>query len=369
MRRWTPIVWVAIGLLVAYWPIALLVLLVDPYDIYPWGWQSELPSMDTTDNSKFLIATAAKHPEIDLVMIGSSESKSYTPEQIQQRFPGVRRPWNMSYPAAYPADKALTIDMFLRYSRAKRLIIWIDESYALPADKQRDRFPSYMYDTSNLNDLKMVNPQAVRAIWDLLHGAGPYKDGQALAQNRVALEDARYKAFQTADAMRSLEFQIRANRRQAGGAWHSSCGRYPALNSQLIPELREFSRRHVSVDLVFPAYSAAAYQSAILLNLGATFPDQLNLRRCVVAASSAIPGVAVWAPDADVELISDLANYYDSAHLYRKDALIRVLERIGDPAYRIDSRNVEPYLDRLRATVLDYNVKNSNVDMGRSNGS
>ena len=369
MRRWTPIVWVAIGLLVAYWPIALLVIVIDPYDIYPWGWQSELPAMDTTDNSKFLIAAAAKHPEIDLVMIGSSESNSYSPEQIQRRFPGVRHPWNMSYPASNPADKALTIDMFLRYSSAKRYIIWIDESYVLPAETGRDKFPSYLYDSNYLNDLKMVNPAAVTAIWGLLHGAGPYKDGQALAQHDVAIQDALYKAFQTPEAMRSVESRIHANRRQVVGQWRSSCSRYTALNSQLIPELREFSRRHVPVDLVFPAYSAAGYYSWELLNEGRSLPDQLNLRRCVVAASSVIPGVAVWAPDADIELISDLANYEDTAHLYRKDALIRVLERIGDPAYRIDSSNVEPYLERLRATVLDYNVKNSSLDLGRSDGS
>ena len=369
MRRWTPIVWVAIGLLVAYWPIAILVLGVDPYDIYPWGWKSELPAMDTTDNSRLLIAAAAKQQEIDLVMIGSSPANSYTPEQIQQRFPGIRRSWNMSYPGAHPADRALTIDMFLKHSHAKRFIIWIDWSYVLPADMARNEFPSYMYDSSYPNDLKMVNPPAVTAIWGLLHGAGPFKDSQALARKNGAFEDSAYKAFQTVDAMRDLELQIRANRSQVGGPWHSSCGRYPALNTQLIPELREFSRRHVAVDLVFPAYSAAAYSSGMMPIGGTTFPAQLNLRRCVVEASALIPGVAVWAPDADSELISDLANYEDTVHLYRKDALIRILERIGNPAFRIDSTNVESYLDHLHTTVVEYNVQNSNLSKENSDGS
>ena len=98
-------------------------------------------------------------------------------------------------------------------------------------------------------------------------------------------------------------------------------------------------------------------------------PDQLNLRRCVVAASSAIPGVSVWALDADTRAIEDLANYKDPTHLYTENALMTALERIGDPAFRIDSNNVEAYLERLRATVLKYDVKNSNLSTVTAHGS
>jgi len=361
--------WAALGLLVAYWLIAILVLAIDPFDVYPWGWRTRLPEVDTTDDSKFLVAVAAKDPAIDLVMIGSSVSDSYTPEQIQGVFPSVHDAWNMSYPAASPADRALTVDTFLKYSHAKRFIIWIDWTYTLPPTKQRDNFPAYLYDSSYANDLQMVNQEALSAIWDLLRGPGAFWKIKLLEEQRSTLDAANFKAFQTPDAMRNLELLIRANRRPLSGAWRFPCSRYPALDLQLLPELRRFSQRHISVDLVFPAYSPAAYYVADFRGKEAMLPDQLNLRRCVVAISSGIPGVAVWAPDADVGATSDLANYKDSTHLYARSALITTLSRIGDPAFRIDSTNVESYLGRLRATVLNYDVKNSSVKLGRPDGS
>jgi hypothetical protein len=357
MRRFTPVVWAAIGLLFLYWPIALLVFAVDPYDIYPWGRRSELPSIDTTDNGKFLIAAAARHPEIDLVMVGSSVSKTYTPEQIQQVFPGFHRAWNASYPAAWPADRELTLNLFLKNSHAKRFIIWIDWSYTLPAERERAQFPGYMYDSSYLNDFQMVNPDTVSAIWRLMHGAGPFDQGPELMRKEEAADATLYKAFQAPDSMRDMEQLIRENRQQISGPWRSPCDRYTAVSQQLVPELKQFSQRHIPVDLVFPAFAAAAYYDAGSRGAGTTLPEQLNLRRCVIEGTSGIPGVNIWAPDIDVGVITDLANYKNPTHIYAHNVLAKVLASIGNPAYRIDSANGESYLQHLRSTVLGYDIK------------
>ncbi len=369
MRRLTPIVRAALALLALYWPIAIAVLAVDPYDIYPWGSRHALPAMDTTENSRFLVSAAAKDPGIDLVMIGSSVSTSYTPGQMELVFPGVRHAWNMSYPSASPADRALTIGMFLQRSPARRYVIWMDWTYTLPPGKQRDAFPDYLYDANHFNDLRMVNQETIVAAWTELHGSGPATQGQALGRQREIKQAADYKAFQAPESLHRLQSIIESNRAQVAGPWRASCDLYPTLTLQLVPELHAFAQRHRRVDLVFPAYSAAAYYLDAAHGSGATLPEQLNFRRCVVAAVSNIPGVAVWAPDTDAALIADLGNYRNTTHLYAPDALMKVLRSIGDPAYRVDPGNVDAYLDRLRATVVTYDANHPSLRDGHPDGS
>jgi hypothetical protein len=89
------------------------------------------------------------------------------------------------------------------------------------------------------NDFQMVDLEAASAAWNLLHGTGPFRNGQELEQQGKEVEVHTYKAFQTPDSMRGLAFLIRANRRETSGPWRTSCGRYPALMYRRVTRSRD----------------------------------------------------------------------------------------------------------------------------------
>ncbi len=353
--------WAAVALVGAYLLAAVFVVAVDPYDIYPWGMPTEQPATDTPDNSMLVIEAAAKRPHIDVVMIGSSVSKTYTPEQILRLAPGARQAWNTSYPAVRPADRALTIETFMHHSRPRRLILWFDAIYIYTAETKQERFPAYLYDETHLNDLRMVDQNGLAAAWSRMQGGGAFRQGESLERKVPALDAANYLSFQNSKSMQGVANLVRRGRLQVAAPWRVSCDHYTSINEQLMPELIALSRQRVHVDLVFPAYSVAAYYQTAFRGNGPSLPDTLNMRRCIVAATARLANVTVWATDADTATIKDLANYLNPTHLYGDAVLMRVLMRIGDPAFRIDASNVDAYLARLRTAVVGYDVENSRL--------
>lgn len=369
VRKRTPMVTAAIAMLVGYWMLAALVLAIDPYDVYPWGWRARSTDLKSPDNSVYDIAAAAKLAGVDTVMIGASESSTYTPAQMQQAWRDTHHPWNISYPGVAPADRALVLATFERYSQARRYVIWVEWSYVLPARTMQARFPEFLYDRNVINDLRMVNQVSLAATLRLLRGDGMFDRGTEESARELQKEAATYTSFQTGASMHAITSLIASHHEAVARPWRAPCSRYPALNSQLVPALRRLSARQVRVDLVFPAFSAAAYYAGAFRGTGPSLPEQLNLRRCTVLAVSRLPGVSVWAPDLDRNLITDLANFRNATHLHGDATLMMVLARIGDPRFRIDMGNLESYLSGLRATVIGYRVKNSALGMDGNDGS
>lgn len=352
-----------IGLLAAYWAAAALVIGIDPFDLYPWGAAVKPPQTYNQSDPAYAGLIAAKDRSADLVMIGSSPAFLYTPSQILAAFPGSRAARNFSYLGARPRDYDLILKSFVRYSSARRFVIWFDWFHALPPDQIRLDFPTYLYDSDPLNDLRLVNLASIRASLRLMAEGTPLAPDGSLPR---LLEEWRsiYGDFQTPAGREQLA-RLTAAAKGRGPGSQRACSSYAYLQHEALPTIRALTGRGAQVDLIIPPYSLGFYYKTPVGAADYAAPglpfldDQLQLRRCLVLATRDNPNVHIWALDLDTAMISDLANYRDPGHLQGQAVLQRSLSHIGDPAYQLTTANISTYADGLERAVAAFDPQAS----------
>ena len=354
--RTSPMACASLTILAAYWAIASMVLMLDPYDIYPWGKPTSIDSANLTDDNMLLVAAVAKNPRIDLLMIGSSTAIHYSGDDLRGAFPGSRYPFNLSYYAVRPLDRALTMATVARYSRAKKLIVWLDWSYSLPERTKLPVFPAFMYDETWFSGLRVVNYTSLKVCLRLLRGVPIFPDFQKRLADENADLQAEYAVFQTRKSREQLAALVNRYRPIIDRPGKMACSALPGLMSGLIAPLRTWIRPSRSIDIVIPAYSPAFYYVRGDSGSGLNLADQLTLRRCVFQETASMANVRIIALDADKLLTDDPKNYVDSAHLFGPRALNIALGDIAQGRYLLTSQNIEHYLAELRQRVVNYQV-------------
>lgn len=340
--------------LVMYWVIATIVISLDPFEIYGWGKLAHVDPRNTTNDNQYLLDAVAKDPSIDFVMVGSSTASPYSPADIQHAYPDARRPYNLSYDGARPADRRIVMNTLVDRSKAKRLVVWLDWFYGLPLRAQNPTFPSYMYDNFPYDDLRMVNETAFGASLRLLRGANVFADFAVRLANRQAQLRKAYTKFQSPRSMRNLSFEVKLYRPVIDRPGAKNCSSLEALQAGLIQPLTKWVASGRAADIIIPAYSPAFYFDRGDPASGVKLEDQLMLRRCAALAAAKLPGVRVIALDADTQLTGNLANYHDPGHLYGRRPLQTALDHIAHADLLLTPQNVEPYVAALRERVIEY---------------
>lgn len=357
-RGTTPFILVSGLFLLAYWIIAAFVFITDPYDLRPWGAKAPMPAHLVTSESRVLALAVSKSPAFDLVMIGSSTAVSYTPEQIRAVFPESRNPVNFSYPGGRPKDRDFVLTAVARNTDAARVVVWIDWSYLAGAEEVVPGWPSYLFDDSLINDLRMINPEAISASFSMLNGRPAFVPSEREARSTAGAWGQLYRRFQSPRSMKAVMSDYDASVRTLQRGPERRCEDYPTLDHQLAPALRTLAARGKQVDLVLPAYSVVFYGHTLRSNRF-ELASLMDFRRCLALAASGLPNVKVWALDGDLQMISDLGNYRDAAHLYAPAALQSALAGIGDPRYRLTPENVDARNTALWNAVQGYRYTNS----------
>lgn len=345
-----------LAVLVVYWLVASVVIALDPFDVYGWGRLVAADPRNTTDDNRYLLDAVAKDPAIDLLMVGSSTAAPYSPADLQRAYPDARHPYNLSYDAARPADRKVVMNAIVDRSKAKRLVVWLDWFYGLPQQAQDPSFPSYMYDRSRYNDLRMVNETAFGASLRMLRGGSPFDDFPRRLARRSAQFAKAYAKFQSPAALRTLASKVKMYRPIIDRAGVKSCASLASFNSGLLEPLRKWVASGRPADIVIPAYSPAFYYNRGDPASGLKLADQLMLRRCAVLETANLPGVRVIALDADAQLTGDLRNYQDTGHLFGARPLGTALEHIARGDLVLTPGNVDAYLAGLRRSVVGYQV-------------
>ncbi len=356
--RMSPFVLVSGLFLIAYWVVAAFVVIVDPYDLRPWGAKVTPPSSLSQPETRVLAMAVARSQAFDLVMVGSSTAAPYRPEQIRAAFPRVENPVNFSYFGARPGDRDFVTRAVARYTGADRVVIWIDWTYIWEPEELIPGWPTYMYDANPTNDLRMINHEAIGASIDVLAGKPPIRSSKASVESLAGAWRREYEAYQSPGAMQATMAQYRASVADLRPGAARSCDSYRTLTEQLAPALRTLAERGKAVDLILPPYSVVFYGHT-LRSRGYDFSSLLAFRRCLALATADMAQVNVWALDSDIAMISDLGNYRDAAHLYRPGALQSALAGIGDPRYRLTPQNVDAQNDALWRAVQGYRYTNS----------
>lgn len=361
---------VAIGALwLAYMAAAGFVIGVDPYDLYPWGVKITAARRWDPDHAPRMIDIAAKDPDADLVLVGTSPTALVTPEEIRTVFPEARAPWNVSYLLAGPDDRLLVLDHLIRYSHARHFIVTVDFYLTLPLGQDNAVFPENLYDASFTNDLRVVDQDTLKDALRALRRGTPFPDTAAATEAmRVSFERVE-QIFRNPDNLNAIRDAITRYRATIDSPGATHCASFPMLEP-FVGRVKALAAGGRTVDLLIPAFSPSAYyrwrsdKNRILGDnalaeqhraLGShAFADQLLMRRCLVKALDGVAGVTVAGADLDFELTGRIANFFDPTHLNTAEERERMLGRLRDPRYRLTAANVDAYAEAIRRNVKDY---------------
>ncbi|HEY1629867.1 MAG TPA: hypothetical protein VGF56_01030 [Rhizomicrobium sp.] len=363
-RGLTPLLWIVMLIVLAYWAMAAACIWIDPYNVYSWGLTPRLLQADySPEVIPYMVDDVAKDPTLDTVLVGGSTSVDFTPEMMRL-IPGVKNAFNLSYEGTMPYDRYVVTQEMLKYSHARRVLLAFDYNYALDAAQTRPEFPLYLYDSDWSDDSRMVGPTTFMAAASMaLHRGTISNSGGALLNAKHAL---RFRDFQTPGEMRGLARLVDQYRATVDEPTANTCADFHAIDDQLVPYARELSKRGVALDIFIPPYAAIfpfEWQTGQRRGeLGkAILNNQLAARRCLVEAVDGLPGVRVFAFDNEDWITGDLANYRDTAHTYSIKIQEFMMKAIANGDHRLTKANVDDYLSTLHRRSLAAKVYNSKV--------
>lgn len=338
--------------------LSAFVLVVDPYDVRPWGARSVLPGAFQPFEMDRLVRLAASDPEADLVLIGSSPTTPYTPDALRRVWPEARRPWNVSLHGGWAEDRFLTLNEFADRSNATHYLITVDFFLAARTPRARPTFPFFLYDRTPVNDLRVLTPRAVADALRVLREGTPYPDGAAVERQEAEFNATLRDHHRLPYFRDLLDTAVRDGQAAMRRRSDATCADLPGVTA-FMAGVGRLRARGARVDLLIPIYSSAVYYEWAQdpdrrRELGpAPLEDQLLMRRCVVVAAQAM-GVAVHAADDDARLVNDLRNFRDPGHLSGEANLAAFIALPRDPTTRLTPDNFDAYAARVRANVLAF---------------
>lgn len=383
--RWqaSPVVIVAAVILLVCWSAALFVILVDPLDLYPWGVTVKLKEVDY--NSKagmpYVLKAAIKNGENDAFLIGGSTSLGFTQKLLNTNLRGIHHAFNLSYSGPRPFDRRLVENMLIdqiekHHARPKMVLLAVDWFYQarrsqFDQSELQPLLPTYLYDDSLANDVRMINAQTLRLSWNALRSQRLW-----LPQWNIAIDEASnarlYRKFQSANSMAAIGRLIEDHRSDVDTSSSANCDDYFLIRDELVPFARRLSGDGVPVNLFFPPLSLAIYyvwpnDGKHTLVMGKTMlEDQLRFRRCLVRALTGIPGVRIFNFDDNWRIVGDLGNYREAAHVQNERVYGDILQRIAQSKDLLLPSNVDAENARLRDWVKNYQLYDSANGIGHA---
>jgi hypothetical protein len=364
----SPVAFVFAFIWVAYIAISALILGVDPYDQYPWGAPSRLGLNWHPFEAPRLIRLAAKDPTVDTVLIGSSPTTMYSPQDISEAFPDAKNPWNISYHGATEFDRNIVLNEFIRYSSANRFIVTLDFFYALSGGPTPSDFPSFMYDNNPLHALRIVNVEALRATLNTLRRGSPFPLVEQMRRSEQSFNEGAWQVAHEKMMILSMREAIAEQRAVVAAKGKETCEQLPGLQ-HLIEGAKALSAKGADVLIYVPSYSFASYfwwqhDPELRRRYGGKtmLSDQLLLRRCAVILTQGIERVAIYSNDLEPGFASNYRNYRDDVHLYGRGPLMGWLRMSEHEKYRLTVDNIDAYIRELEQRVRDYEF----IDTDRS---
>ena len=367
----------AIAVAASVWLVTLAIVAIDPFDMYPWGVRLRMEDRDYSfDAIPFALDVATKESGTDAFLIGASTEAGFTRSLLSSLLPGIHHPQNLSYNGPRTPDRALVDQLVLQNAHPKRVLLALDVPYYLTGDhaarlNASSRFPSYLYDDTPVNDVRMIGATAIRLAFAELRGKGFWLPewGKSDDEKRGAV----YAKFQSARSRALLARQIAQIGTAVAARSGATCSDFTSLANDLVPFARQLSARHIALDLFFPPLSKAAYASWLATPRAAAsgptiFSDGLLFRQCAVDALSDIPGVRIFAFDNEDWITSDLSNYEDVSHLYNESIFAYMLRQMANGRNRLTKANVRTENARLLDGVLKFRLKPNANEVSAAHG-
>jgi hypothetical protein len=340
-RTFLPVVGALYSLMIISY---MLVWMVDPYALRPFGAIVRLGDFAYADDVVPRLFAIAAQDGTDLVVVGGSTSASITNAMLREAYPEAKKPVNLSFAGQSADGLAADLAQLAKSDTLRRVILTLDWnliSNGTEGQKRVDRF----YSGSWHDPVPEFDFDAIVVAARLLFGGGP-----DLPDRRRRNPD-RPDFMKTSSPMPEWAIAKMARAADVSRPWITQapsipCNAISSLHNLILPFVQVMAARGVPVDLFVPPYSLAMYSDwsvnmpdgRIFRGKGSTFANLLALRRCAVELAATTDNLRVYAFDTDLSLTHDLSRYYDTGHLNDPDAYRYILRsmRRGDSVLTLE---------------------------------
>lgn len=332
--------------------ICLIVLIVDPLDLRPWGLRPQFFDGNYPELVTPKLVRAITRQQQDVILIGGSQAMGVTPAQLRRAF-GARASFNLSYSLMEARDLGAVSLAAVDTPGLKRLIV------ELPFTAREWGRPPAATGAGAL--------AVLRGPWYALPDFGAdiaRASIERVTSGEFATTDWRRKSsdflgkstvLQNRPLQQQLEQALtRVPPRTFTNTPLLPCSQFAVVEKAIVPLMAAAASRGVELDLYFPPIPPVSYARAEQVRGRSWFQQVMSFHRCVLIAAtqSAGPQVHVLAPDLDPQIISDLANYKDSFHLVRADKFDRLLDDVRTHRFALQASDAEAYVRRVSTLVL-----------------
>jgi hypothetical protein len=340
--------------------IVLLLQVVDPLDLRPWGLppkfaDANYPGLQTV----YFMAARTREPH-DLVVFGGSTTMAVTPAQLRKVF-GAKTPVNLSYPLPSPDDSARILTQLLETPGLRRVILGVDHS-----QMGNDGAPfltgvlaMQMFD-ARWFDMPDFNPRMIEAA--IRRASGKPLDTPTWRIEPASYYDAPRLPTQPDliatlnDAVSHPAPDLFLNPRLP------DCRSYRFITRLLVPIGRAARKKGLRIDLMFPPIPFATFYSwqkkPIMMSFwtrGSDYRQLAHFHACIaqVVTEEKLSTIRVHAIDTDAALTGDPLNYRDTVHLTAPAALERLLTDVRDDRFLLTRSNLDDYSQAIETRVRD----------------
>lgn len=338
--------------------MCLLLQLVDPYDLRPWGMapkfaDANYPALQTT----YLMVARTNEPH-DLILFGGSTMMAPPPALLRKVF-DAKTAVNLAYNIPSPEDTRVVLLRMLDTPGLKRLIVGVDHTQmgnsgvpAMTGDIAMTTFRAHWFDMPDFN-LRTIQASAKRA-------AGGTFDLPNWRVEPSTYFDAPRLTTQP-DLLATLDDAVtRPAKDMFTPPALPDCGSYRFINRVLIPVGRAAAQKGVQVDMLFPPLPFVALwgwqKKPVMMSAWTPGSDYLQLIRfhqCIVrvVAEEKLGAVRIHAVDTDAGLTGDPTNYRDTVHLTAPAAYERMFRDIRDGKYVLTPEGLDAYAKTIDAGI------------------
>jgi hypothetical protein len=338
--------------------MCLLLQVVDPYDLRPWGFPPKFVDENYPGSQTiYMMAGRTREPH-DLALFGGSTTMGVTPAQLRAVF-GAKTPVNLSYPLPSPEDSAMIMMHLIQTPGIRHIVMGVDHSqmgndgipYATGQLAMQSFVPRW-FDMPDFN-LRTIQATAQRAM------------GRPLDTATWRLEPATYYDARRLTAQPDLlalldDSVVHPSPEMFIQPKLPRCRSYRFINRVVIPVGRAAQARGIAVDLLFPPLPPASLYNwqkrpamMSFWTKGADYRQLLHFHECIamVVAEEKLDAVKVHATDVDPALIHDLNNYRDTVHLTAPAALLRLMTDVRDGRFVLTTSGMAAYSETMEGEI------------------
>lgn len=344
-----------------------IAVVVDPYNVRPWGLKTQLADHRYPDTEWPLLIKAATADEHGVALVGGSSVMGISKDQLERVFGRETRPINLAYPYALPADTKETLQIVAKTPGLKRILLVVDHSQMMPMSakfipaKMRDNLNATSWSHAgdfNLETAKASFYRIFAGVYDL----PKWKDldrPQFITDLTLANDP---KAFARLNkAVKKYQATVLGEPSQIG------CGTIPFIDQLLIPSVRQAKAQGIRIDVVFPPYPYVSYYDWIDRRFqsdpfpkGPVFQKVVGFKKCVITALEAqgYGDVKVIAMDNDIVFGNGLHLFMDSLHISKPEAFEHMLRNVNSGQYELTTQNFDQYRAQLERNILSVKRPN-----------